>query len=86
MENVFSPGSGLAYPSRRTHLSSLIKKRIWWKTHINRNLVYYSAKKQLFFSPAIHLAHACCFYIASTLPGCCSDGRFEDFPGEFDEF
>jgi hypothetical protein len=25
-------------------------------------------------------------YIASTQPGCCSDGRFEDFPGEFDEF
>jgi hypothetical protein len=26
------------------------------------------------------------FYIASTQPGCCSDGHFEDFPGEFDEF
>jgi hypothetical protein len=26
------------------------------------------------------------FYIASTQPGCCSDGRFEDFPGEFDGF
>jgi hypothetical protein len=25
-------------------------------------------------------------YIASTLLGCCSDGRFEDFPGDFDEF
>jgi hypothetical protein len=25
-------------------------------------------------------------YIASTLPGCYSDGHFEDFPGEFDEF
>jgi hypothetical protein len=24
--------------------------------------------------------------IASTLSGCCSDGRFEDFPEEFDEF
>jgi hypothetical protein len=22
-------------------------------------------------------------YIASTLPGYCSDGRFEDFPGDF---
>jgi hypothetical protein len=27
------------------------------------------------------------FYIGSTQPGrCCSDGRFEDFPGEFDSF
>jgi hypothetical protein len=26
-------------------------------------------------------------YIASTQPDCCySDGRFEDYPGEFDEF
>jgi hypothetical protein len=25
-------------------------------------------------------------YIASTQPGCCSDGSFEDFPGEFDGF
>jgi hypothetical protein len=25
-------------------------------------------------------------YIASTLPGCCSDGLFEDFLGDFDEF
>jgi hypothetical protein len=23
---------------------------------------------------------------ASTQPGCCSDGRFEDIPGEFDGF
>jgi hypothetical protein len=30
--------------------------------------------------------HAYCFYIASTLPDCCSDGRFEDFPGDFDGF
>jgi hypothetical protein len=26
------------------------------------------------------------FYIASTQLGCCSDGRFEDFPGESDGF
>jgi hypothetical protein len=26
------------------------------------------------------------FYIAYTQPGCFSDGRFEDFPGEFDGF
>jgi hypothetical protein len=26
------------------------------------------------------------FYIASTQPGCYSDGRFEDFPGEFNGF
>jgi hypothetical protein len=26
------------------------------------------------------------FYIASIQPGCFSDGRFEDFPGEFDGF
>jgi hypothetical protein len=26
------------------------------------------------------------FYIASTQPGCCSDERFEDFLGVFDEF
>jgi hypothetical protein len=26
------------------------------------------------------------FYIASTQPSCCSDGCFEDFPREFDEF
>jgi hypothetical protein len=25
-------------------------------------------------------------YIASTLPGCCSDGRFEDYNEEFDGF
>jgi hypothetical protein len=25
-------------------------------------------------------------YIASTQPDCCSNGRFEDIPGEFDEF
>jgi hypothetical protein len=31
-------------------------------------------------------AYACCSFIASTLPGCCLDGHFEDFPGEFDEF
>jgi hypothetical protein len=26
------------------------------------------------------------FYIASTQPDCCSDVRFEEFPGEFDDF
>jgi hypothetical protein len=26
------------------------------------------------------------FYIASTQPGCCLDGCFEDFHGEFDGF
>jgi hypothetical protein len=26
------------------------------------------------------------FYSASTQPGCCPDGRFEDVPGEFDGF
>jgi hypothetical protein len=26
------------------------------------------------------------FYIATTQPGYCSDGRCEHFPGEFDEF
>jgi hypothetical protein len=25
-------------------------------------------------------------YIASTQPGCCLDGRLEDFSGEFDGF
>jgi hypothetical protein len=25
-------------------------------------------------------------YIASTQPGFCTDGCFEDFPGEFNEF
>jgi hypothetical protein len=25
-------------------------------------------------------------YIASSQPDCYSDGHFEDFPGEFDEF
>jgi hypothetical protein len=29
---------------------------------------------------------ACCSFIASTLPGCCSDGRFEDYNDEFDGF
>jgi hypothetical protein len=49
-----------------------------------------------------HKAFACCysvfsveydmcscfllFYIASIQPSCCSDERFEDFRGEFDEF
>jgi hypothetical protein len=25
-------------------------------------------------------------FIATTQPDCCSDGRFEDYPREFDEF